>query len=413
MNLDTLRQIESLAPLTRRQLEQASRRLVWRQYAPGSLIFPHQVPLDIDGIVYRGRVRVSTVQRGHRQVVDYIHAGEPVHRKRVVRYSWPVELRAVEPTVLCLLPSDGLTVQTTLTRPVTSSERTILRRTNRMAGWFWPVLLVALLLVVGWQWQSPWRSALSEVMYGFASYSLGTEDVAGAVSLLQTSVELNPRQARAYNDLGYIYYREGQRERALATFRQAALADPSLSAAQNNLGLGYLEVGRLDLAVTALRQAVALDPESAPAWVNLGVAEQQAGRPDEAIQAYQAALRLDPSRTVTLVNLGGLYYQQGLFPEAQRNLKAALEIQPDLPQAHLILGAIALSTQDSNRAWTELQAARASLGRDPLLHFYLGLWYERAGKLDQARREMDQVLASRPQPDLAAQAHSHLVALTP
>ena len=412
MNLDTLRQIESLAPLTRRQLEQASQRLLWRHYAPGSLIFPHQVPLDVDGVVYRGRVRVSTVQRSHRQVVDYIHAGEPIQRKRLARYSWPVELRAVEPTVLCLLPPDDLSIQAVPTRPATS-DRTIVRGTNRMARWFWPVLLVALLLVVGWQWQSPWRSALSGVMYGFASYSLRTENVAGAVSLLQTSVELNPRQARAYNDLGYIYYREGQREQALATFRQAATADPSLSIAQNNLGLGYLEVGQLDLAVSALRQAVALDPESVSAWVNLGVAEQQAGRLDEATRAYQAALRLDPSLTVALVNLGVLYYQQGLFPEAQRNFKAALEVQPDLPQAHLVLGAIALSTQDLDRAWTELQAARASLGRDPLLHFYLGLWYEQAGKLDLARQEMDQVLTLRPRPDLAAQAHSHLVALTP
>lgn len=410
MNLDSLRQIESLAPLSRHQLARASKHLVWRRYAPGSLIFPHQVPLDVEGIVYRGRVRVSTVQHSHRQIVDYIHAGELIRPKGVARNSWPVELRAVEPTVLCLLPPGGLMVDVISARP--SSRKSALK-INRTTRWFWPVLLVAVLMVVGWQWQSPWKSAFSQAIYGLASYSLEAGNVADAASLLQTSVELNPRLARAYNDLGYIYYRQGQQDQALAAFHQATTADPTLSVAQNNLGLSYQEAGQLDLARDALRQAVALDPESAAAWVNLGVAEQQAGQSEEAIRAYQAALRLDPYQAVALVNLGTLYYQLGMFAEAQRNLKLALVAQPDLVQARLMLGAVALSTKDYDEAWTELQIAGMSLGNDPLLHFYLGLWFEQAGKLDLARQEMGRVLALQPQPDLAAQARSHLVALAP
>jgi Flp pilus assembly protein TadD len=232
------------------------------------------------------------------------------------------------------------------------------------------------------------------------------------MSLLQTSLALNPGLARAHNDLGYLFYRQGRWHEAQTSFYQATVIDPTLAVAQNNLGLSYLENEQLDLAQAALQQAVRLNPESVAAWTNLGMAEHLAGRTDEAIHAYRAVLRLNPHNIVAQVNLGVLYYEQTQFSEAQRYLEtAAPHAQSGLPRARAIVGAIALSQGDHARAWNEFQTVTSNLANDPLLHFYLALWYEDAGMWEDACQELEKVLELQPYPDLAELARSHLVAL--
>jgi Flp pilus assembly protein TadD len=419
VDLDTLRQIDSLAPLPRHQLARVSRRLIWRRYGPGDLILPHQVPIVLEGLVYRGSVQIATVEQGRRQVVGRVPAGKALHKDLSARYLLPVELRAVEPTILCLLPSVSLQVliapSAPISRPVSSSVKRSLNINLGVHLTALRVVLASIILLfslIAWRWQSSWRIPLSNLAYGLASYCLEVNDEAEAISLLQTSLELNPYSVRAYNDLGYIYYRQGRQQEARTAFHQAAMLDPTLAVVQNNLGVSYLGSGQLDLAHKALQQAVALNPESAEAQTNLGVAEHLAGRPEEAIRAYRAALRLNPHDIVAQVNLGVLFYEQNRFSEARGYLEMALQTQSDLPRAKAIVGAIALSEGDQARAWSEFEAILPSLADDPLLHFYLAMWYEEAGMQNNAKQELRKVLELQPRPDLAELAHSHLVALT-
>lgn len=415
-----LRRIQSLAPLPRHQLARVSQQLIWRRYAPGDLILPHQVHADLEGLVYRGSVEIATVRQGCRQVIGHISAGEAINSDFSTGHRPPVELRAVKPTILCLLPSVSLQ---TLTSPAAPTQLSVSSSTkgshkiNLGAHLTVPrvviVSIVVLFSLIAWRWQSPWRTFLSSMAYGLASQHLDANQDAEALSLLQTSLALNPSLARAYNDLGTVYYRQGQRQEAQAAFHQATAADPTLAVAQNNLGLSYLENGQQDLAREALQQAVALNPESAAAWTNLGVTEHLAGWSEEAIQSYRAALRLNPQNTVAQVNLGILYYERAQFSEAQRYLEtAAPEAQSSLPRARVIVGAIALSEGDHARAWNEFQTVTSDLANDPLLHFYLALWYEEEGIWEKAQQELGRVLELQPHPDLAELAHSHLIALT-
>jgi tetratricopeptide (TPR) repeat protein len=443
VDLDTLRRIESFASLPLRQLAQASRRLVWRRYAAGELILPHQVPLRLDGLVYRGRIQIVTVWRGHRETIGHVQAGEPINGTFWTRQALPVELRAAEATTLCLLPSagarptalaglppDGLPPAPypglfpydlppatfpepgpQLTGSAAPAAFPTILIVNRVVS---RILLCLLVLLLGFAigyWPSLWRIPLSQVTYGLASRRLDAGAHADALSFLQTSVELNSRMASAYNDMGTIFYRQGRPQEAQAAFRQAVTIDSTFAAAQNNLGLSYLEDGQLELARAALGQAVMLNPESEVAWTNAGIAEQLAGQYERATRAYRAALRLNPQNATAQANLGILYYEQERFPEAQSHLEAALAARPELARARAILGAIALSEDDHVRAWSELQTASPDLADDPLLHFYTALWYEEAGIWESAEQELDKVLTLDPHPDLAALVHSHLLAI--
>ena len=418
MNPGALSRVDSLASLSRRQLAQSGEYLVWRSYTPGQLILPYRAQLDIQGIVYRGKVQVATVRKGIRRVAGYIQAGEPFSPAAWTHRRKPVEFRAAEPTVLCLSPAGNLhgaqsAAPGSYSRaPIRHSDiQGVSTGANRLLRGALVVSLITLLGLIAWQWQAPWRSVLSELTYGLASLHLSAGRYSEAMSLLETSTDINPRSAHAYNDLGYLYYGQGRLQEAQEAFRRAVAADPALAVAYSNLGMSYLESGNVSRASAALRQAVDLNPESAAAWVNLGIAEQQAGRSDEAIRAYRAALRLDARLTVAQTNLGALYYERRMFAEAEQYLRMALEEQSHLPQARSILGAIALHTKDFTRAWNELQAAMVDLPDDPLLRFHVALWYEENGMVENARQEFDVVLALQSRPDLAALTQSHLAAL--
>jgi Tfp pilus assembly protein PilF len=417
VDLDALRQIEPFASLPRYQLLRASRLLLWRIYAPGDLILPHQVRLDLKGLVYRGRVQIATVQNGCRQTLDCLLAGHPIDGDSWARDALPVELRAVESTVLCLVPPDGLPVASLFGRtshPVHrpgDTPRAAVAGPDRTTAMILALSTIVLFLLLAWYWQTPWRVFTSKLTYGLAVHYLEEARPAKALYLLRTSLKLNPRLANAYNDMGYILYEQGRPREALAAFEKAVTADSKSATALNNLGFGYLSSDQVDLAGEALKSAAIRNPESAVTWINLGTAAQKSGRVEEAIHAYRAALRVDPDNLVARVNLGVLFFEREQFSEARTHLKAALDQEPDLPRARVILGAIALSEGDLTRARSQFRSASSELTGDPMLHFYLALWYKEAGQWESARRRLTKVLELHPHPDLVALARSHLEAL--
>jgi len=410
VDFDTLRQNEAPATPSRHQLAQISQRLAFYRYAPGDLILLPEDAASSNALVYRGIVSIVTWEADGRRVAGWIGAGQPISQRLLARYPQPVELRAAGAVILSITSRDSLP-----TAPPQPSAVLPPRMARRSAAVriLPPVVFIALIGLLYLSWQAPWRMLLSQLTYSLASIRLASNDVTAASALLRTSLELNPRQASAQNDLGYVYFQQGRLAEAQVAFHQAVTADPLLAAAQNNLGLSYLKEGRAELARAALAQAAALAPEDAAMWLNLGIAAQQARRFAEARQAYLAVLRLTPDNLVAKVNLGALYFQAGQFAEAQRYLEAALLAQPDLPRVRLTLGAIALSEGDFDRARRELDEVSATLADDPSLHFYLALWHEHAGALAQAQRELELALALGPPPDLAAAARTHLAALAP
>ena len=73
-------------------------------------------------------------------------------------------------------------------------------------------------------------------------------------------MELDPRRANAWNNLGVARYQTGDRAGALTAWAQAVEIDPQLYDTLYNLGVKAAEAGRLDQARWALRQFLATAP---------------------------------------------------------------------------------------------------------------------------------------------------------
>ena len=120
---------------------------------------------------------------------------------------------------------------------------------------------------------------------------------------------------------------------AEAAYKKALEIDPKYAIAWNNLGILLADQARFGEAEAAYLKTIELDPKLAYSWSNLGVLVADKGRFDEAEAAYQKALEIDPKYTPAWNNLGVLLDDQGRFDEAEAAYQKALEIEPKYANA--------------------------------------------------------------------------------
>ena len=141
------------------------------------------------------------------------------------------------------------------------------------------------------------------VNQAFALLNVGMED--DAIAPLEMAIEKGDSQKNTFLFLGDIYNRQGNMDKAMEVFGQAAELYPEDTDIQSQL-------------------------------LNLYV---QTGRADEAMTEYQAAIDLDPNNEMLLYNYGSLLLEAEQFDEAIHYLGRAAEVSPDYANAHYNLGA--------------------------------------------------------------------------
>jgi tetratricopeptide (TPR) repeat protein len=92
------------------------------------------------------------------------------------------------------------------------------------------------------------KSAPSDPTYSAALKNVESNKFAEAVPLLQQYVAANPKNADAYNYLGYSHRKLGKYDDALGAYEQALAINPEHRGALEYLGELYLKTNRLDLA---------------------------------------------------------------------------------------------------------------------------------------------------------------------
>ena len=114
-----------------------------------------------------------------------------------------------------------------------------------------------------------------------------------AIALYEEILELDPKYAAAYINLGTIQFHLRQFGRAEQLYRRATDADPAYVLAFFDLGNVLDELERPDESIAAYRRAVALAPHYADAHYNLALAYERKGECRLALRHWQAYIRLD------------------------------------------------------------------------------------------------------------------------
>jgi hypothetical protein len=117
-----------------------------------------------------------------------------------------------------------------------------------------------------------------------------------------------------------------------------AKVSPSSHQNHNNLGDMYARHGNLEKAVEEFKKAIELKPNYADAYHNLANVYHQMGKDDLAKENYQKALEFNPSLWQSHQNLAALYFLEEKFDLAEQHLLKAVEINSTNPELYINLG---------------------------------------------------------------------------
>ena len=237
----------------------------------------------------------------------------------------------------------------------------------------------------------------------------------------QKAVRLDPTNATTYRVIGDGYALASEFAQAITHYQKALELAPDDAETRKNLVISYTNhgvvlrnKGEWDAAIRAYRDALALQPTYQLARTNLSDvlwqkanARRQTGRFNEAIATYLELQKLHPEDMSIPNMLGELYLKVRDYPsaisafqkvytaqspkqttneQARRNLSAAYQQYPQ-----------ALRNQrDYTASATQLQKAVDLFPNDINLRLSLSQAYQHLGKYEQAKTELEQILAQDP-----------------
>jgi tetratricopeptide (TPR) repeat protein len=226
-------------------------------------------------------------------------------------------------------------------------------------------------------------------------------------TLWNHTLAITPDNDMAHNNLGYLFQRRGELDKAISHFETAlkirsgnASAHYNLGGAliENNLATALARKGLLDEAINHYEKAAKLRPDYGDAYFNLGSVLFRQGRIGEAIAQWQKALATQPNDADFHTVLANAFLKIGLQKDAIAEYEHAARISPQDPLARsnlawLLATSSDASIRDGNRA-IELaeQAVQLSDGKDPTYLRTLAAACAESGRFAEAIAAAEQAL---------------------
>jgi putative PEP-CTERM system TPR-repeat lipoprotein len=180
---------------------------------------------------------------------------------------------------------------------------------------------------------------------------------------------------------------------ALALLDSALQTDPRLFQASQLKGdlLAYL--GEIQQAMGIYRQTIEQKPDYLPAYVSLVSRLMESGQLEEAEKQFGAMRKIAPGSLQTAYVRSELLYRQKRFSEAREAIQQLLRVAPDSVQGQQLAGAIDFELRDYVTAERYLQAVVPKLPRISVARRILIASYLRCGKPDKALGILEPILA--------------------
>lgn len=294
------------------------------------------------------------------------------------------------------------------------------------------------------------RGVLSEdpnnlaALTDLALYKDSAGDIEGAIEAVERALSLDPDFARLHLQMASLEARRGDVEKALALTEQALALDPVSLAARLQHSLRLQQVGRgeearsgldallheypdrpevlvahaqrvemsagdLPGARNLLERALERDPFSVAAWLLLGDVLERTHRPEEARVAYQNGLQHRPDDPELQARLALLLARLGAGAEAEARLREAIRLSESLrPDLHVALGGWLAEHGRLAEAQRHYDRVLAENPHHPSARNNRAIAYYRTGRLEEARKELESLVEEFPG---FSDAHNNLAAV--
>lgn len=136
-----------------------------------------------------------------------------------------------------------------------------------------------------------------------------------AEKALLTILNIDEKNAAAYNRLGILYAKQKEFKDAIDCFEIASSIEPSASSL-HNLGLIYFETENYEKAATAFEVAIKLEDQLASRHIAFAKVNEKLGNQTLMIQSLERAVELEPTKE-SLNLLLNAYVENNLIDEAK------------------------------------------------------------------------------------------------
>jgi protein O-mannosyl-transferase len=230
---------------------------------------------------------------------------------------------------------------------------------------------------------------------GLATYQ--RNNIWKSVRTLWSDVVLkNPKNYRAYNNLGIGMFLKGHTIKAIEKFMQSLRIKPDFLEAHNNLGIALRNQGRFEEAIEHYVAALRANPNHPKVYNNIGVVLRKQGRFQEAIDYFIKAIKIDSDYKKAHNNLGSLLEGLGRLDEAIHHYKKVLEINQDNGNVHQYIGNIFEKQGRLQEAVSHYIEAVEFNPNNEKNHYKLANAYKNINRLDKAIEHYFYALTIKP-----------------
>jgi cytochrome c-type biogenesis protein CcmH/NrfG len=121
-------------------------------------------------------------------------------------------------------------------------------------------------------------------------------EVASQIQTLKEIIKKDPKNLAAWVELGNLYFDTDQPKEAIEAYRQYLAIKPDNPDVRTDMGIMYRKLGEFDRAIEEFRKAAQNDPKHVNSRYNLGlVLLHDKGDMKAAIKAWEDYLKVDPS----------------------------------------------------------------------------------------------------------------------
>jgi Flp pilus assembly protein TadD len=206
-------------------------------------------------------------------------------------------------------------------------------------------------------------------------------------------LKANPRDSEALLLLGMVLMDAGRYTDAHAVAQRAAKAMPSSDQAYAVRGMAEMRMLRYTEAAKSYGQAVELNPKAPEVNLGLAMSLWAAGNTAESFAIFEQGLKRFPEDAHHYLEYGRLLLKSSKPDDSTAETRAiallqnALTLNRSLPEAHYLLGDLALRRGNSEEALQHLEQAVKLDPGSSKIHFALSRTHRRLGRMDDAARE--------------------------
>ena len=156
-------------------------------------------------------------------------------------------------------------------------------------------------------------------------------DFPTAARLYKQLLKDDPSNVDYLKELGSIYVKSGEDEKAIPYYEQIITFYPHYIDAMTSLGAIYRRLKRYEESIEILERAVDEGRQSADVNYNLGFTYREMGNWDDAIEAFSSVVNENPSDVLAYNHLGAIYLEKKDYQKSIAAFKRGLQIDPNHP----------------------------------------------------------------------------------